>query len=56
MFSVRRFGKGTKKLALTNHGQWIEDYVFDFAPVGVLVVDRGTLSGTVGKTRIHLAR
>ena len=30
MFSVRRFGKGTKKLALTNHGQWIEDYVFDY--------------------------
>ena len=25
MFSVRRFGKGTKKLALTNHGQFIED-------------------------------
>jgi hypothetical protein len=30
MFSVRRFGKGTKKLALTNHGQFIEDYVFDY--------------------------
>ena len=34
----------------------VEDYVFDSAPVGVLVVDRDTLSGTVGKTRIHLAR
>mgnify|MGYP001203573580 CR=1 FL=1 len=30
MFSVRRFGKGMKKLSLSNHGQWIEEYVFDY--------------------------
>ena len=30
MFSVRRFGKGMRKLSLSNHGQWIEDYVFDY--------------------------
>ena len=30
MFSVRRFGKGMKQLSLSNHGQWIEEYVFDY--------------------------